>query len=57
MAASKSSSYVKQRNWVTFWFARLWQKIDKSSILQTGIDLNCKQLVNDIANRAPVKSR
>ena len=57
LAASKSSSYVKQRNWVAFWFARLGQKIDKSSILQTGIDLNCKQLANDIANRAPVKSK
>ena len=56
LAASKSSSYVKQRNWVAFWFARIGQKTNKSSILQTGIDLNCKQLANDIANRAPVKS-
>jgi len=56
LAASKASSFVKQRNWIAFWFAKLGEDMDKNSIIQTGIDLNCRQLANDLANKAPSKS-
>ncbi|HIJ58009.1 MAG TPA: hypothetical protein HPQ03_18075 [Deltaproteobacteria bacterium] len=57
LAASKASSFVKQRNWVAFWFAKLGEDMDKNSIIQTGIDLNCKQLANDLADKTPSKSQ
>ncbi len=55
LAASKTSSSVKQRNWVAFWFARLGKKTDKDAIVQTGIDVDIKQLANDIADKAPLR--
>jgi len=48
LATSKSNVFVKQRNWVAFWFARLGNKIDKNSVVQTGIELSIKQLVNEL---------
>jgi len=56
LASSKASTSIKQRNWVAFWFARLGRKTDKKSIIQTGIDEDCKILANDLAYKAPMKS-
>ncbi len=56
LAASSASAYIKQRNWVAFWFARLGRKTDKEAIVQTGITMNCRKLANDIAYKAPKKS-
>lgn len=53
LAASKAPSFVKQRNWVAFWFARLGKKTDKNAIIQTGIDQDIRQLANDIADKTP----
>ncbi len=55
LAASKASSSVKQRNWVLFWFARLGAKTDKGAIIQSGIDLDLKQLANGIADKTPLR--
>jgi hypothetical protein len=35
---------------------KLGEDMDKNSIIQTGIDLNCRQLANDLADRTPSKS-
>ncbi len=56
LASSKASTSIKQRNWVAFWFARLGRKTDKRSIIQTGIDEDCRILANDLAYKAPLKS-
>ena len=49
IATSKASSYVNQRKWVAFGFAKLGKTMEKSSIIQTGIDLSCRQLAIDLA--------
>ncbi len=55
LAASKASSFIKQRNWVAFWFARLGKKTNKDTIIQTGIDQDIKQIANDIAAKTPTR--
>lgn len=51
VASDKTSSYVKQRKWVAFGFAKLGKTIEKNSIIQTGIDLSCRQLALDLASQ------
>ncbi|MCX5781863.1 MAG: FlgO family outer membrane protein [Elusimicrobia bacterium] len=50
IATAKASSYVKQRKWVAFGFAKLGKTIEKNSIIQTGIDLSCRQIAIDLAS-------
>jgi len=44
ISSAKAASYVKQRTWVAFWFARLGRVIERNSIVQTGIELCMKDL-------------
>jgi len=52
LASASADSYVKQRNWVAFWFARLGRKMDKQSVMETAVDTACKQLSIDISENA-----
>lgn len=54
-ASAKTSSFVDHRKWVAFWIFRLGGKKEKSAVTQTAIELACKQLVNDIVSKAPLK--
>lgn len=52
LATSYATTCVKQRTWVAFWFARLGRKTDKKSIIETGIELACKKVAQEIAEKA-----
>lgn len=52
ISTAKVSSYVKQRQWVAFWFARIGKIIDKNSVIHKGLDIACKQLAIDLASEA-----
>ncbi|MBN1824138.1 MAG: hypothetical protein JW803_07460 [Endomicrobiales bacterium] len=47
--SAKATSFVKQRNWVAFWFAKLGGMREKGSVVQTGIELCVKQLASDLS--------
>lgn len=49
LATSRASTYVKQRNWVAFWFARLGRKMNRESVIETGIELACKKIAGEIS--------
>jgi len=49
LATSRASTYVKQRNWVAFWFARLGRKMNRESVIETGIELACKKIAGEMS--------
>jgi len=49
IATAKATSYVSQRKWVAFGFAKLGKTMEKNSIIQTGLDLSCRQLALELA--------
>ncbi|MBN1622420.1 MAG: hypothetical protein JW871_07515 [Endomicrobiales bacterium] len=51
ISSGKASSYVKQRNWVAFWFAKLGKSVDKKSIVEKGLELAAKQLAINLASQ------
>jgi len=52
LASASTDAFVKQRNWVAFWFAKLGRKMDKKSVTDTAVELACKQLAIDIGRKA-----
>lgn len=52
LASAGADAFVKQRNWVAFWFAKLGRKIDRKSVTDTAVELACKQLAIDISRKA-----
>jgi len=52
LASASADAFVKQRNWVAFWFAKLGRKMDKKSVTDTAVELACKQLAIDIGRKA-----
>ena len=57
LATAKASSYVNQRKWVAFGFAKLGKTLEKNSIIQTGIDLSCRQLAIDLASEVNAEKK
>jgi len=51
LATTQAASFVKQRNWVAFWFARLGRKMEKASVLETGIELASRKAAQDLAEK------
>ncbi|PKM99062.1 MAG: hypothetical protein CVU78_08235 [Elusimicrobia bacterium HGW-Elusimicrobia-2] len=51
LASSSAGAFVKQRNWVAFWFAKLGRTMDKKSVIDTAVELSCRQLASDIARK------
>lgn len=49
LANCKATAYVKQRNWVAFWFARLGGPLNKNSNVTKAIELATKDLAQKIA--------
>ncbi|MFH1369525.1 MAG: CsgG/HfaB family protein [Elusimicrobiota bacterium] len=47
--SAKAVAAVKNRKWVAFWFARIGKIIDKSAVVQTGIEEGCKKLAKEIS--------
>ena len=49
LANCQASAYVKQRNWVAFWFARLGGPLNKNANVTKAIELATKDLAQKIA--------
>lgn len=52
MSTGRTSSYVRQRQWVAFWFAKIGRIMDKNSVIHKGLELACRQLSIDLASEA-----
>jgi len=50
IASAKAPAFVKERRWVAFGFARLGRVSDEASVIQTGVELACRQLAIDLAS-------
>lgn len=49
LANCQASAYVKHRNWVAFWFARLGGPLNKNANVSKAIELATKELAQKIA--------
>ncbi len=51
IASSKATAYVKQREWVAFWFAKLGRIGDKNSIVNEGAGIACRKVANELSEQ------